>query len=257
MLKRKTPKRVIEDAPNPENERRFIKYPREEPIDITSYAGPSEVRPKLFKRWLEFKKHKNKNYTDIHTHKNDPDYIAIFPSWQDISSFLLDNNNKTMVIAIKDKEGKNVLGYSIFSKTEKTPKIFSFFDDIIEAFSFGFYQNPSKKKLNQDATNFNKGPYRQNLDYIKEKYHLKERMVPAEGYKFDEKSSLAIKKSNLEKIAEVISFLIFFSGLFFLSSNLTGNVVSNLSQTSTNFIGLILSMIGIFAIISYLRKQKL
>jgi pilus assembly protein TadC len=45
-------------------------------------------------------------------------------------------------------------------------------------------------------------------------------------------------------------------GLFFLSSNLTGNVVSSLSQAYSNIIGIALFLIGLVGAFFYFKKEK-
>jgi hypothetical protein len=45
-------------------------------------------------------------------------------------------------------------------------------------------------------------------------------------------------------------------GIFFLSSNITGNVIGSLNQTSSNWIGIILFVIGLIGAFAYFRKGK-
>lgn len=44
-------------------------------------------------------------------------------------------------------------------------------------------------------------------------------------------------------------------GIFFLSSNLTGNVVGNLNQSSSNFIGIGLFLVGLVGALYYFKKK--
>lgn len=44
-------------------------------------------------------------------------------------------------------------------------------------------------------------------------------------------------------------------GLFFLSSNLTGNVIGNLNQTSSNWIGGFLFLIGLVGAFAYFKRR--
>lgn len=64
------------------------------------------------------------------------------------------------------------------------------------------------------------------------------------------------KKSKLERdigrMTIIISFLI---SIFFLSFNLTGNVISNLSLKTSNIIGLIFSFIGLVGGFFYFRNK--
>lgn len=64
------------------------------------------------------------------------------------------------------------------------------------------------------------------------------------------------RSSHLEKT--VTTVFIAFSliiGLFFLSPNLTGNVVADLTTTSSNGIGIILIVVGIVGALFYFRKK--
>ena len=63
-----------------------------------------------------------------------------------------------------------------------------------------------------------------------------------------------MKRSGLEKTAATASIVGILIGIFFLSPNLTGNVVGNLNQTSTNFIGVTLLLIGAIAGFSWFKK---
>ncbi len=45
-----------------------------------------------------------------------------------------------------------------------------------------------------------------------------------------------------------------FSGIFFLSNNITGNAISNLTQTNSNFIGIFLFCVGLVATFFLVRK---
>ena len=53
------------------------------------------------------------------------------------------------------------------------------------------------------------------------------------------------KMSNLEKSLAVLSISSIMGGIFFLSPNLTGNVISNISKSSGNILGAILFVLGI------------
>jgi len=45
------------------------------------------------------------------------------------------------------------------------------------------------------------------------------------------------------------------AGLFFLSSNITGNAIGNFNQTSTNLTGGVLLVIGLIGAFAYFRKK--
>ena len=70
------------------------------------------------------------------------------------------------------------------------------------------------------------------------------------------KKSERKKLGGLEKTTVVASIIGLIGGLFFLSSNLTGNVISNLNQTSSNWMGVILLVIGLIAGFFWLKSRK-
>ena len=61
---------------------------------------------------------------------------------------------------------------------------------------------------------------------------------------------------GLEQSLTIISGIGILGALFFLSSNLTGNVISNLTQTSSNIIGGALFFVGLIGTFFYFRKKK-
>jgi hypothetical protein len=60
----------------------------------------------------------------------------------------------------------------------------------------------------------------------------------------------------VKKVLPTSMFLVLLSGLFFLSTNFTGNVIANLNQTSSNFIGAGLFLAGIVGALAYSKKRK-
>ncbi len=233
MLKRRTPKEVIESALDSKRERTFIKYSREEPVDVTSFLRGEDYVVKNLKYFYERFKHRNHPYIDIHTHlENDSETSgSYFPSPRDINHFLEFRKIKMMVIAVKRPDSGKFLGYYVLKRTDKTPK------KIKEFFTGG---------TNSDAF----------YESLKKDYHLQSRVLPVKGYTAVRGHFQKIQKPNLEKIVKVASFLVFFFGLFFLSSNITGNIIVNLSQNSTNFLGAVLFMAGIVGIYFCFRKRN-
>ena len=66
------------------------------------------------------------------------------------------------------------------------------------------------------------------------------------------------KKKDLDSLLSlIISIAGLGAGIFFLSSNLTGNVTGNLNPTSSNGIGIILFIIGIVGAFVYFRKNRI
>ncbi len=64
-------------------------------------------------------------------------------------------------------------------------------------------------------------------------------------------------QSDLEGRIVTTAILGFVLGIFFLSPSITGNVIANLSQTTSNSIGFVLLLIGLISgILFYFRKNS-
>ena len=289
MLKRRSPKDIIEGVEHPENESVFIKYPREEPVEVTK-SGVStwdSTEADESKVLFYLKKHGGERYTHIHTHPNQR--YSILPSNNDFANFLVNDKIKNMVIAIKDEDTNKILGYNIFSKTEKTPRLSeeelteksktsSFTDKIAKTFDKLFNNSYNetieltelakrrlketkyllkKENLISMVLNVSDTFYPLDVHYVKYKYHLKEKSVVAPEYEIEDIFRYKIqKKSGIEEKVIATSFLMIISGFFFLSQNITGNVIANLNQTSANFIGIILFLLGISGVFYYNKKRR-
>jgi hypothetical protein len=57
------------------------------------------------------------------------------------------------------------------------------------------------------------------------------------------------------KAAAVISIISFIGGLFFLSSNITGNTISSLNSSASNIIGVILILIGLIGAFFWFNRK--
>jgi hypothetical protein len=89
------------------------------------------------------------------------------------------------------------------------------------------------------------------------KIHILGSKADAEKFKeyIKNKNSQTSKSNSLEgKIISEIFILSFIIGLFFLSPNLTGNVIG-ISQSKNNLLGIVLTLTGIFGFFIY-RKLK-
>ena len=65
------------------------------------------------------------------------------------------------------------------------------------------------------------------------------------------------RKETLEdKVTSTIAIASLAISILFMSSSITGNVISSLNQTSSNFMGGVLFLIGIIAAFVYFRKSK-
>jgi hypothetical protein len=64
------------------------------------------------------------------------------------------------------------------------------------------------------------------------------------------------RKQNLEgKTSGIIGIVGVLGGIFFLSSNLTGNVIGSLNQSSSNFIGIGFFLVGLVGAFFYFKKR--
>lgn len=88
---------------------------------------------------------------------------------------------------------------------------------------------------------------RKSKSYISKSEHYKKIVLNAHPFG---------KKSGFEKSAVAVSLISLIGGSFLLSFNLTGNVVGNLNQTSSNFIGVILFVLGLIGAFIYFRKKE-
>jgi len=73
------------------------------------------------------------------------------------------------------------------------------------------------------------------------------------NYKSGESESLLSREGFYNPVILLISIVSFLVGIFFLSPNLTGNVIGNLTQTTSNWTGGILFVLGIVGVF-YFRK---
>ena len=69
------------------------------------------------------------------------------------------------------------------------------------------------------------------------------------------KRGVRVKSSGLEATWVIIAVIGLFGAIFFLSSNITGNVIGNLTQSSSNLFGAVLFLVGIVGAIFYFRKK--
>jgi len=62
------------------------------------------------------------------------------------------------------------------------------------------------------------------------------------------------KRTGIEKSLAVLSIGSVIAGIFFLSPNLTGNVIGNMAKSSGNILGGVLFILGIVGAFFILRK---
>lgn len=91
---------------------------------------------------------------------------------------------------------------------------------------------------------------------LKNEYSNKKKELMFEVLDFLEKESPTkdIKKTGLEKSLAVLSIGSVLAGIFFLSPNLTGNVIGNVAKSSGNILGGVLFLLGIVGAFFTIRK---
>jgi len=211
--------------------------------------------------------HKNKKYERIHTH---PEGTPT-PSPEDINTFLLDDNYKTMIIAPLQENGK-LRGYFILRKTKQTQNS-GLLRKILNSRGIKKY-----KKRSEKAQFLEDPKLRYALEGLAKTHKLQYRYIPVEKSRENEKYlSKLFNQENLENTRENyknylsvlrnqknlentlapsfagISFLL---SLFFLSKNLTGNTILNLSLSNQNIIGVCLFILCLVTLFIYFKKTK-
>jgi hypothetical protein len=275
MKKKKTPTEVIESAENPELESAYIKYPRENPEDVSLQRTPISVKHDFFKR-ASFQKSRRKkklkeytNYSDIHTHyvglKSGDDIFTALPSQNDLAGLLSSPKAKMRYMGERDAHTGGIWGYTVIRRTQKTPTISIYSKDPVfkkdleeyrKSFSdwnFFLYTIKAMMGKKRDLT--------EPLKKFCDKYHLQHRFVPAKGYYFNKELGSFISKQEstpqtLEtKVAASIALTGIIGGLIFLFPNLTGNIIGN-SRNTNNWIGGVLLIIGIIAGFFWVKRKK-
>ena len=290
MVKKRGPTEVIESTPHPKIEHSFIKYPGEEPADVTDYRKSKTYRAK--KDWTKSSKlidsNKGRRYTDIHTHPTSIDYVFgaskkrlsrikdsnALPSGTDLRVFLKRDDLKTAVIAVRDSQTGEVLGYHFFRKTRNTPSFGTSEEDfekhpfktVMRGLNLTYFGLGKKSgELWKDVSKYGKvaimsikkGEYSETaraLDSLAEKYHFQHRLVPAKGYQSNEFGSAFVKK-GLEGATLATSIIGFLGAMLFWTFNLTGNVIG-IGEASSAWIGAILFIIGLTATSIYINRIK-
>jgi len=243
MIKRRSPKEIIESVDKPGLEETWVKLPRQEPksISILRRGG-----------WVRSRSEKDR-YT-IHTH---PDPYQREPSPRDFTKFLSLNDRKTMVVAQTNPENGKLIGYFILRKTKKTPQIdsrYAFFDKMLNLVTSGLYEGKTIGTELRNLRRYSGEEYPEKFRELMIKYNLK--------YKyFRVKDTLGggpkeTKKSLEGKLAMIVSISGFILSAFFLSTNLTGNAIADLSTKTTSFLVAGSIIIGLVAGFFWFRSCK-
>ena len=289
MNKKRSPREIIEGEKDSKLEHGYIKFPGEEMIPATLRIYKDKVDWNYEK--VKGMRYNNKgSYSGIHTHPYDPSKhtnrriteASPLPSGSDLKGFLKDDNAKTIVIAQQNQDTGKVDGYFVLRKTKDTLPIGFSHTDNSEEFKQKYFSggliNGIKRiastffniiKINKTAKKYEQLKFlsaaldepeylSQAIDKIAQKYHLQYRLVPSEDYETDEDRTKFIKKKRglEEKLEMSIMIFSFITSFFFLSSNLTGNVIADLSAKTTSFLGAGLLIIGLVADFFWLRNRK-
>lgn len=221
-------------------------------------------------------------------HKEPEEEIANcpIPSSDDVEGFIKNKKMRCMAVAQRDEKTGEVGGY-VFLRKKKDYQKSSDEVKINEREKGAIWRYASSenkaRKIGERKLRLEALKNLKNYDEI-----INYRFIPAKGYELDRDGTKFVKKSetigkspkyNLKKEVKrydspssqiprhlrtkslidilarqeliIVSFII---SLFFLSPNLTGNVVGNLSQASYNWIGGILFVIGLVGVYFKVRK---
>lgn len=138
MLISNPTKAAIESTPSPAYERMFLKYPTSQTQDITDYLRSNKNETYPDKEKLATLKRSNVQFTSIHTHPIDPGLSA-----NDLKTFMLCDDMRSMVIALRDPETWIVNGYNVIKKTKSTPIFGRSFETVGFRWSFlNIIKNP-------------------------------------------------------------------------------------------------------------------
>lgn len=264
---RRSPKEVIEQEGSPKVEHAYVKFPYEELVNVDLYSDENFVDMDLRKLRILLEEHKDQPYIGIHTHTVTRDgktplskaiHGKSLPSYGDIIGFLKDRNMKMDVIATRDVQTKDVRGYFVLKKGRKSKKIRNSKRSTSTLMAeFSSYDKAIKDPKSLEVLG--------ELKKITEKYGLKYRIIPAKGYEFDkenfsfeslEKESDYPKARTLEtQLASIIAIAGIGVGIFFLSPNLTGNAIANLTTKTSSLIGAGLFIIGIVGSYFWFKKH--
>lgn len=243
---KRSPKEIIKSSEKPKYESHYVKFSGEEMVELPLIKKGRFRATSNIKEVNEFSEKNKKSYSFIHTHPSKIIDLLFFgflghvvPSKPDIESFLENEKIKSMVIAQRDKKTGEVEGYLYARK----PKVY----------------NLTKEELKNKLNNFYAISRGGDIQNIMEDYNLKYKLLPAEGYRVS-KSGRRFEpkepKPNLESKLVPIITISLLASVFFSSSSLTGFTISNLTQQTSNIIGITLFIIGLITFFYYFRRKK-
>ena len=289
MKKKKSPKEIIESVENPEFEASWYKFPGEEmkadslkrmkePDGSRGYVYRSQDKlNSAIENRVKRKGDRNSLPAGIHTHPGfdaEPGYYP-YPGVTDFLLLLSDPNKKSEIVARTNSKTGKLSGYGIIRKTKKTPPPSYFVQagqlkNPVSRFLFdqGLYRPPLREYMSNfdkviqeygDATDSgNIKIVNEALKRFTKKYHLQYKFVPDKEYAKDWAKKHGGLENSLTTATAIISGAAFLLSFLFISSSLTGHAISNLNQTSSDWIGGILFVIGLIGFfIVFLKNKKL
>jgi hypothetical protein len=267
MVKSRSPKELIESAKNPKCEHAYIKFPGRKIEEVSD----SEQEGKVVTNWSKVeelsRKNNNRMYTHIHTHpvSNQEEHsFAHIPSAKDIQGFIYDDNEKTAIIAKTNANTGELEGYTILRKTKNTPRsgynrLPGFYNRLKNIFTMPqadarYFDDHLQRYSNRCEIALEKKDYtdlEEATKVLAKEFDLQYRFVPTKKY-----SGVVRRESGkLEKVTIAASIIGTIGGLFLLSSNITGNAIANVSQSSGNILGAVLLVVGLVAGFFWVKKK--
>jgi|TARA_Y100000031_G_scaffold13671_1_gene14402 hypothetical protein len=265
MKKKKSPRKIIESAKNPERESMYAKYPGGEITDIAKRRGKYSTSMS-YNKLKKIKDKRGESHTHIHTHpssfnlrKISPENrgsakmmfendLYTFPTYSDINSFLQNKDQKTMVIVGRDpKTGK--VGRSVFfRKTRNTSKD-------IGILPSGIAETIYELQYGKDYRGKGYPLAMGTLKQIANEYGFQVRELDEKGKTVWKYNPLTKNAVSLESKAIASAFL-FLSSLFLISFKFTGFSIYRISANSLSLLGATLFLISLIFMFLSFRKKK-
>ncbi|MDD5191772.1 MAG: hypothetical protein PHH54_05220 [Candidatus Nanoarchaeia archaeon] len=202
--------------------------------------------------------------------------ITALPSGADMGQLIITDDERTMDIAVRNPKTGEVLGYNVLRKTKKTPKWGTarayiqkhFFKGVMNLINYNLLGlGKRSEELSKDKIKYHKevlkavksGNYQranEALEIFADKYSLQHRMVPAQNYKVMETKGTFVNKGLEQTVSVFIGIGGLLISLLFLSSNFTGFAIANLTQRTSNIIGMILFIVSLIVLFFIMKRRK-
>lgn len=237
MGEKRSSREIFESTKTPKRERVYIQFPGEEMQDVTLFSLPFMSHPD-YKKISELKEqHPGEKYSFRHNHPDKGIFGTIVPSSSDLQIILNDREIKTGGIAQQDYRTGKLKGYLIIKPSKKAKRMGNFsslFYDVASIISPSY------------ATG-----------WIQQKYGLRFRFLPAEGYKLNKRGTKFIPRGGedsglTKRVAIIITISALTLSILLISPNLTGNTIG-LNPAISNWIGILLFILGIVGAFWYFK----